>query len=115
MIADAREEAALEPGCLHFVIRGWQLRKHVGVYPPPVRAVLNRDPLLSPPDNVPGADQEPRPSRLDVAHHLAGDPVAPAKSEYRSADARQEPDVLDGRLRDPALVQGHEGHLGLAR
>ena len=104
VIAHADEPAAVQPGRAHLVVRRRQLLQHGLVHPLPVRAVVDRAPLISPPDDVAAVDHEPGAPGLDVLHDLARHPIAAVQAEHRPVHARQQLHVLDRGLGDPALV-----------
>ena len=84
--------------------------QHLLVHQLPVRVVGGLAALPAPPDHVPGTENKLGPPALDIPHHLAGNPVAALQPEHRAAHARQQLDVLDRGLGDPALVHRQRGH-----
>ena len=117
VIAHAHEPAAVQPGRAHLVIRRRQLLQHGVVHALPVRAVVDRAALISPPDNVAAVDHELGAPGLDVLHDLARHPIAALEPEHRPVHTGKQFHVLDGGLGDPAFVhrQRHDFGLGHER
>ena len=111
VVADRGEHPPRKPGGTHLVVRRRELLEHPFVHQRPVRILGGRRTLLTPPDQVPGVQDEPSAPALDVLHHLASNPVAPFHPKHGATDAWQQLDVLDRSLGDPALVDRQRGHL----
>ena len=123
VIADRHEPPSFEPRGAHLGIWRRQQLEHSVVYTFPVRAVADKTPLISPPDDIATIDHKFSAPSLHLLHDFARDPIAALELENLPVYSRKQFHVFDSCTGHPTLVERqrhnlaslHERHDDLAK